>query len=70
MHQTSGDLKELHHKTQMSYNWKSNIPALKSLWLPIAYGEWCQIRDLQRRFSFGTSDQAWSLKSFYVAEFH
>ena len=29
----------------------------------IAYGEWCQTRDLQRRkFSFRTRDQAWSLK--------
>ena len=28
----------------------------------------CWIHDLQRRFSFGTRDQAWSLKSFCVAE--
>ena len=35
----------------------------------IAYGEWCQIHDLQRkRFNFRTRDQAWSLKSFCVAE--
>ena len=33
----------------------------------IAYGEWCQIPDLQRSFNFGTRDQAWSLKSFCVA---
>ena len=26
-----------------------------------AYGEWCGIHDLWRRFSFGTRDQAWSL---------
>ena len=36
----------------------------------IAYGEWCWIHDLQRRFSFGNRDQAWSLKSFWVAEFY
>ena len=37
----------------------------------IAYGERCRIRDLWRkRFSFGTRDQAWSLKSFCVAEFY
>ena len=30
----------------------------------------CRIHDLQRRFSFGTRDQAWSLKSFCVAEFY
>ena len=36
----------------------------------IAYGEWYWICDLQsRRFSFGTRNQAWSLKSFCVAEF-
>ena len=35
----------------------------------IAYGEPCQVFDLQRRFSFGTRDQVWSLKSFRVAEF-
>ena len=29
----------------------------------------CRILDLKRRFSFGTRDQAWSLKSFCVAEF-
>ena len=35
----------------------------------IAYGEWCQIHGLWRRFSFRTRDQAWwSLKSFCVAE--
>ena len=33
----------------------------------IAYGERCRIRDLWRRFSFGTRDQAWSLKRFCVA---
>ena len=38
--------------------------------LVIAYGERCQIFDLQRRFSFGTRDQAYSLKSFCVAEFY
>ena len=36
----------------------------------IAYGEQCRIRDLRRRFSFGSRDQAWSLKSFCVAEFY
>ena len=37
----------------------------------IAYGEQCQIGDLwRRRFGFGTRDQAWSLKSFCVAEFY
>ena len=35
----------------------------------IAYGEQCRIHDLQRRFSFGPRDQAWSLKSFRAAEF-
>ena len=35
----------------------------------IAYGEWCKIHDIQRRFSFGIKDQAWSLKSFCEAEF-
>ena len=35
-----------------------------------SYSEWCQIRDLRRRFSFGTRDQAWSLKSFCEAEFY
>ena len=36
----------------------------------IAYSERCGIRDLRRRFSFGTRDQAWSLKNFCVAEFY
>ena len=36
-------------------------------WLLIGYGERCQIPDLQRRFSFGTREQAWSLESFCVA---
>ena len=37
----------------------------------IDYGEWYWICDLQsRRFSFGTRNQAWSLKSFCVAEFY
>ena len=37
----------------------------------ITYSERCQICDLRRRrFSFGTRDQAWSLKSFCVAEFY
>ena len=36
----------------------------------IAYGEWCQIHGLWSRFSFRTRDQAWSLKSFCVAEFY
>ena len=36
----------------------------------IAYSEWCRIQDLQRRFSFGTRDQALALKSFCVAEFY
>ena len=35
-----------------------------------AYSEPCGILDLQRRFSFWMRDQAWSLKSFYVAEFY
>ena len=35
----------------------------------IAYGEWCRIPDLWR-FNLGTRDQAWSLKSFYIAEFY
>ena len=30
----------------------------------------CQIHDLQRRPSCGTRDQAWSLKSFCIAEFY
>ena len=34
-----------------------------------AYNEQCQIRDLWR-FSFGTRDQARSLKNFCVAEFY
>ena len=37
--------------------------------LLIAYGVRCWIHDLQR-FSFGTRDQAWSLKTFCVAEFY
>jgi len=36
----------------------------------IANGEWCQIRDIQRRFNFWTRDQAWSLKSLSTAEFY
>ena len=36
----------------------------------IAYGEPCWILDPQRRFSFGTRDQAWSLKSFCIAEYY
>ena len=35
----------------------------------IAYGEWCQIRDIWRRFNFGTRE-AWSFKSFCVVEFY
>ena len=36
----------------------------------IAYGEWCQIHDLwSRRFNFSTRDQAWLLKSFYIADY-
>ena len=38
--------------------------------LLIVYGEWCRIHDLQKRFSFGTRDQVWSLKRFCVAEFY
>ena len=51
---------------------KSQLFSLeKTLMLVIAYGKRCQICDLQRRrFSFGTRDQAWSLKSFRVAEFY
>ena len=33
----------------------------------LANGEWCWTRDFRRRFSFGTRDQAWSLKRFCVA---
>ena len=40
----------------------------KTLMLVIAYSKRCRICDLQRRFTFGTGDQAWSLKSFRVAE--
>ena len=37
----------------------------------IAYSERCWICDLRRRrFSFGTRDQAWSLKSFCIAKFY
>ena len=36
----------------------------------IVYREQCPILDLRRRFSFGTRDQSWSLKSFCVAEFY
>ena len=36
----------------------------------IVYREQCRILDLRRRLSFGTRDQAWSLKSFCVAEFY
>ena len=37
----------------------------------IVYGKQCQIHDLQRRwFSFRIRDQAWSLKSFCIAEFY
>ena len=36
----------------------------------ISYGEWYWILDLQRRFIFGTRDQALSLKSFCEAEFY
>ena len=36
----------------------------------IAYGEQCRIRDVWRRFSVSTRDQAWSLKSFCVANFY
>ena len=37
----------------------------------ILYGGQCQIHDLQRRwFSFRNRDQAWSLKSFCIAEFY
>ena len=46
-------------------NWKESLGEVV-----IAYGEWCWIRDLQKRFSFGTRDQPWSLKSFCVAKFY
>ena len=37
----------------------------------IAYGEQCLMCDLRRRrYRFGTRDQAWSVKSFCVAEFY
>ena len=37
----------------------------------VAYSEQCQICELQkRRFSFGTRDQAWSLKNLCVAGFY
>ena len=37
----------------------------------IAYSEWCQIRDLwRRRFSFGTRNQAWSLRAFVWQRFY
>ena len=35
----------------------------------IAYSEWCQICDLQRRLSFMTWDQAWSLRAFVWQSF-
>ena len=36
----------------------------------IAYGEWCWIGDLRRRFSFGIRDQAWSLRAFVWQKFY
>ena len=36
----------------------------------IDYREQCRIRDLQRRFNFGTRDQTRSLKSFCIAKFY
>ena len=54
--------------------WKLNIQKTKimaSTPIPLrAYSEWCPICDLQRRLSFMTRDQAWSLKNFCVAEFY
>ena len=48
-------------------------PGLRNGWARgrlVAHGDQCQIRDLWRRFSFRTRDQAWSLKSFCAAEFY
>ena len=43
-----------------------------SIWNPYYWKlmEQCQICDLQRRFNFGTRDQGWSLKSFFIVEFY
>ena len=49
-------------------NWETGLDIYTPL---IAYSEGSQIRDLQRRkFSFGTRDQAGSLKSFCAAKFY
>ena len=48
----------------VSFSWRSwTSPQDDSLC------EWCQFSDLWRRFCFRTRDQAWSLKSFFIAEF-
>ena len=44
------------------FQWVSSLHQVAKVL--IAYGEQCQICDLQRRFSFGTKDQAWSLRAF------
>ena len=44
------------------FQWVSSLHQVAKIL--IAYGEQCQICDLRRRFSFGTKDQAWSLRAF------
>ena len=53
--------------SQTSINCSFSSPKIYIVWnlIMIAYGKWCRIRDLQR-FSFGTRDKVWSLKSFCV----
>ena len=58
-----------HRACITSVDFKGSINILTILILK-AYGEWCWIHDLQRKFSFRTRDQAWSLKNFFVAEFY
>ena len=43
------------------------IYGVKNWSVLIAYSEQCRIRDLWKRLSFRTRDQAWSLKSFWVS---
>ena len=50
--------------------WDELESSMEAYALLTVYGEWCRIHDLWRRFSFGTREQAWSLKSFCIARFY
>ena len=56
---TLGHLMQRANSLEKYPDWRQRLKAKV-----IAYSEWCRIYDLQeRRFSFGTRDQAWPLRA-------